>query len=225
MGNNESGQCTVPQAVNLIGNIADCAVEDVELTFSNQVKGCDGYIGYVDNSVDTINVTITLENTNQAFYIYKDGASGTKRYPESGASVEMPLTVGRNDFIIHVYLPVIGESIYHQYVLQITRAAADVDLKTLKTSVGTRKEAFAPEVTNYTINVDQDVAGMDITAITNNPEASVSIGGKSPEVETQKAEVPLAYGENAVDILVSKGEESKTYTLNIIKGLSGGAHH
>lgn len=212
-GNNNFGQCTIPQAVKLIGDVAACALEDEEITL-----GSSDYKKDVDYSADTINITVTLENTNQAVYIVKDGFADTKKYPESGTSVPMPLTVGNNKIIIRVYLPVIGESIHHQYVLQITRAAADVDLKTLKTSVGTRKEAFAPEVTNYTINVDQDVAGMDITAITNNPEASVSIGGKSPEVETQIAEVPLAYGENAVDILVSKGEESKTYTLNIIKG-------
>lgn len=89
----------------------------------------------------------------------------------------MPLTLGENQFNICIFLPSIGENIFHRYVIIVNRAAADVDLKTLRTNVGTRTEPFVPAVTDYTINVDP-VYTLDIrrAAVTDLQAPHISYG-------------------------------------------------
>ena len=104
------------------------------------------------------------------------------------------------------------KNIYHINVNKIDARSNDNTLKTLTISTG--EINFKTEITEYTVNLDNNVEKLTITSSLNDSKAKY--------VENyQNKEINLVEGSNKVEIkiLSEKGEE-RVYTLNINRALS-----
>ncbi|GEM_PF-3076243 len=201
-GNNDYGQRSIPSGLYLTGGMENIIISEGELSpvFSSNLRS---YNVKVPNSVESIDITYFAQTSNQTF------GQGVI----SGIPKHYSLTVGLNRPYVQLFLS--GTNICREYVLLIERAAATTDLKELKINIARCNPVFNSATTLYTVDVDKNVESINITAIPNDPEAIVTatIGEDTYALDA----VPLLYGENHVNITVAKGEETKTYTLNIKK--------
>lgn len=130
----------------------------------------------------------------------------------TGDTGDKLLDYGLNKFKINV----ISESgVSNTYVINVTREDSRSNDNTLKTlTISSGEITFKPSVTEYTINVENEVEKIKITSSLNDTKAKYVTDYKNKEVE-------LVEGSNKIEIRVlsEKGEE-KTYTLNINRALS-----
>ncbi|MGI6588466.1 MAG: cadherin-like beta sandwich domain-containing protein [Peptococcia bacterium] len=201
-GDNTSGQVSVPKKLYLI-SLDNLSVNLENFSFDPGVRN---YSLNVDNDIKSVDIIPFLENPE----IETMGASW-----EDGAMRSFTLGVGYNRIDVNVYVRSLG--IKGLYMLQITRAASDTDLKTLKTNIGVVKPAFKPGITQYTVNVDnKDVDSIEFTATANDPTATITVA-VGEETYALEEPVPFDYGETPVDIIVEKDGKSQVYELLIRK--------
>ncbi|MDL2239244.1 cadherin-like beta sandwich domain-containing protein, partial [Bacteroidales bacterium OttesenSCG-928-L14] len=107
---------------------------------------------------------------------------------------------------IHIYNITINDNGTASFTIG-EAAANDATLSALSISDGSLTPQFSPNITEYMVSVGNSVNNITITAIANNPLASVSGDGTHP----------LNIGENPFDIIVTAedGETTKTYTVNV----------
>lgn len=130
----------------------------------------------------------------------------------TGDTGDKSLDYGLNKFKINV----ISESgVSNTYVINVTREDSRSNDNTLKTlTISSGEITFKPSVTEYTINVENEVEKIKITSSLNDSKAKYVTDYKDKEVE-------LVEGSNKIEIkVVSERGEEKTYTLNINRALS-----
>ena len=108
-----------------------------------------------------------------------------------------------------------------------TNKSDDSTLKSIELSKGTLSPAFSPEITEYTVELDEDVKSIYITGQNNSPKATIWFSGGFGDVSKVDGTSPLAYkgqvfiepGENKRFIKVtSESGEQTTYTINVKAG-------
>jgi len=156
---------------------------------------------HVGNDVATITVTGVANH---------EGATIS-----GGAVVVKALMVGANEIPIMVVAED-GVTTATYTVTVIRAASADATLKSLTVSVGALSPAFAANVTEYTVNVGNDVTAITITGEANHAEATVSGN------VTNKA---LTVGANVVSISVvaEDGVATAAYTVTVNRAASADA--
>ncbi len=99
---------------------------------------------------------------------------------------------------------------------------ADADLSSLEVDPGVLDPSFEAGTTTYVAEVGNEIASIDVTATLSDPLASLTIGGGAGESGVAKA-VPLAVGENSIDIVVTaeNGETTKTYAVTVTRAAPG----
>ena len=80
---------------------------------------------------------------------------------------------------------------------------------------------FDPSVTNYTVTTSG--TNMMITAVAASTGSSVKIGNSAEQTGTSTANAIVAASQRTVDIIVSNGFQSKTYTVKLVKQQTTGA--
>lgn len=128
-------------------------------------------------------------------------AAATKNYAVVEGAGEKTLAVGENTFTITVKA---GDST-KSYTVKVVRAAVDLSLKEVKIG-GNVITAGADGVYKYT--VANNVTEITISAMANNENATVEGDGVKQNLVT---------GDNTFRVEVSVGEESKTYTVIIVR--------
>ncbi|MCQ2423910.1 MAG: cadherin-like beta sandwich domain-containing protein [Clostridia bacterium] len=123
------------------------------------------------------------------------------------------LAVGRNT----VTVMVMAEDGVSQksYIIVVTREAEapvptdDATLFELTVDKGTLSPAFAPDVLEYTVTVENDVTAVNVTATTNDAGAKAVVSGGDK----------LAVGDNLVTVVVtaSDGVAVKAYTITVTR--------
>ena len=86
-------------------------------------------------------------------------------------------------------------------------------LKNLKLSAGTLN--FSPDVTEYTLTVDNEVDSITVTPVAADNSCSVYVNNQSPSIP-----VSLQEGENTITVRVQNADGQNTYTLHIIRSAS-----
>lgn len=128
-------------------------------------------------------------------------AAATKNYAVVEGAGEKTLAVGENTFTITVKA---GDST-KSYTVKVVRAAVDLSLKEVKIGENVIT-AGADGVYKYT--VANKVTEITISAMANNENATVEGDGVKQNLVT---------GDNTFRVEVSVGEESKTYTVIIVR--------
>lgn len=103
------------------------------------------------------------------------------------------------------------------YKVTVTRQKSSVaTLGSLQISAGTIEPAFDPEVSDYTITVEDHITTITLTAVASHSAATIEGDGMKT----------LEYGENPVEIIVTAEDGStKTYNLTIIRKQNTGVNN
>jgi len=166
-------------------------------TFSENI------IAYTVNVANTVtNITIT-------------GTAADANATVTGNVTNAPLNVGDNNFAITVTAQ--DGSTKKTYTVKVIRAASsNANLESLTVSSGTLNPAFAPNTTNYTVNVANTVTTITITGTAADANATVT---------GNVINASLNVGDNnfAITVTAQDGSTKKTYTVKVIRAASANA--
>lgn len=171
------------------------------------------YILELPNSITALDLTATIEPAPERELTI----NGIPQ--ESGAPTEIPLATGENTIILEITSP---EEEAQTYRITVTRAASDetnADLWQLQTDAGTLIPDFAPTQTVYSLNLENKIKSLTITALPADAEATVSILGNAGEKgKAHTLNIPLsANGASSLPltVLAGNGTTRKSYVLQI----------
>ncbi len=92
-----------------------------------------------------------------------------------------------------------------------------IEISGLTLSEGTLSPSFDPTVTAYTATVANAISSISVTVTSDNPDLEVSIGGNVVLPGTGQTTLSLAVGANSIDVVVSDGVDSVTYTVVVTR--------
>ena len=128
------------------------------------------------------------------------------------------LTLGSNPINISVVSS--DGSTQHFYRVTAYRAFSNTaTLSSLLLSVGSLSPAFSSTITNYTVNVANNVSNIRITPTTRDVYATMTINNAVAYSGQASSSIDLGVGGNTIDIEVTAPDLStvKTYTLNVVR--------
>ena len=126
---------------------------------------------------------------------------------------EKDLVTGNN--VVKIYVRSREADSVSVYTVNILKISSPVDLRSLSVREGTISPVFNPGTTKYSVDVDEDVEKVTITAVPSSQDAEVKILGNNA----------LRSGENIISIIVTSKDKtsSKTYKLTVNKALNSNA--
>ncbi|MFE6796528.1 cadherin-like beta sandwich domain-containing protein [Paenibacillus chitinolyticus] len=211
----ETYTVTVNRAAPLSGN-ADLSSLSLSAGTLNPAyaPGTTTYTVNVANAVNTVDVTPATADSTASVKV--DGKSVT-----SGTASAVSLNVGSNT--VEVQVTAQNGSI-KTYTLTITRAASgNADLSGISLSEGTLTPVFDPAQLSYTAAVPNASAGVDVTAVTADTTASITVNGDAVVSGTPKP-VALNVGDNPITIVIKAADNTlKTYTVTVTRAASSNA--
>lgn len=165
------------------------------------------------NSITALDLTATIDTPSERALTI----NGIPQ--ESGSIKEIPLTTSENTLTLEITSP---EEEPQTYQITVTRADADetnADLWQLQTDVGTLSPDFTPAQTVYSLNLENEIDNLTITAFPADAGAIVSILGRVGEKgQPHSLNIPLsANGTSSIPItiLADNGTTKKSYVLQI----------
>ncbi|MCL2042179.1 MAG: cadherin-like beta sandwich domain-containing protein [Bacteroidales bacterium] len=157
--------------------------------------------------------TITNYTVNVAYLVTTITITGTAQSAYAtvtGNVINAPLTVGNNLFTITVTAQD-GITIKN-YAVTVVRSAssANANLASLTVNPGALNPAFSPNMTNYTVNVEESVAAISITGVAADPYATVT---------GNVTNAPIKKGNNLFTITVTAqdGVTVKNYYVTVVR--------
>ncbi|GKS09301.1 hypothetical protein YDYSY3_03010 [Paenibacillus chitinolyticus] len=211
----ETYTVTVKRAAPLSGN-ADLSSLSLSAGTLNPAfaAGTTAYTVNVANSVNTVDVTPATADSTASVKV--DGKPVT-----SGTASAVSLNAGSNT--VEVQVTAQNGSI-KTYTLTITRAASgNADLSGISLSEGTLTPMFDPGQLSYTAAVPNASAGVDVTVVTADATASITVNGDAVVSGTPKP-VALNVGDNPITIVVKAADNTlKTYTVTVTRAASSNA--
>jgi hypothetical protein len=107
--------------------------------------------------------------------------------------------------------------------VEVSCVSRDATLVDLRVSVGALFPSFAPAITDYTATFRGSNlfggATMDVSAVPSNPGARITIAGKVQR--DGPTTLPLVYGDNDVEVLVTAPDRRTSLTYKAVVGLVG----
>jgi gliding motility-associated-like protein len=104
------------------------------------------------------------------------------------------------------------------FTLDVKNASTNANLYRLETTAGPLSPVFNRDVTSYSLTVPTSVSSTGITAQLADSTARVSINGEPKQHGYYEHNVPLAYGNNTIQVAVSPQEGGdKVYTITITR--------
>lgn len=172
--------------------------------------GTTSYTALVENSVSSITVTPTVNDSNATITV--NGAAVTS----GSASGPISLNVGANT--ISIVVTAQDGTTQQTYTVSVTRAAPVppncATLSSLTLSNGTLSPAFDPGILSYTTSVPYTVTSDTVTAVASSVYARVYMNGNPGE----SLVLPLDVGKNSVIITVyAQDGSTQTYTITVTR--------
>ena len=203
---------------NALGNtiIDDNNGEKYTVSFSS-------YNGLILNTLEVSKGTLTPEfasnvldytvNVERDIAAITFTATAASNMEISGHTGEQALDFGTNNFAITVR-PQGVDNVSETYNITVNRAKNnDATLSELSVTEGTLTPAFSPEVLEYTVDVENNITIIGVTATTNDANASVTGAGDHV----------LTTGENTLKVVVTAQDEStQTYTIVVNRAKPNG---
>jgi uncharacterized protein YjdB len=193
----DDGNYTATCEVTVLSNNANLSSLSVSPGALSPAFDADitSYTVNVSNIVESIDISATPADAN----VTALNGTGNKS-----------LNVGNNNFGIEVTAE--NGTTKKTYNINVVRAAppsSNANLSELAVSAGTLTPAFAANKTSYAVNVDYNVASIDISATAADANATVSGTGNKP----------LIVGVNNFDIEVhaEDGTTTKTYAVEVVR--------
>ncbi|MFJ7727639.1 cadherin-like beta sandwich domain-containing protein [Neobacillus sp. NPDC097160] len=188
---------------NTLANLEITGIK-LDQPFSSDVKV---YSATVENDVQTFKLLI--EGSNPASSILINGQTVT-----SGKEETFSLQTGTNTFLITVSD---GSQTANTYTLTITRQqSANNLLQNINLSAGALSPAFSSAITDYTVQVTNDVNTIVITPTSSENTATIEVN----ETLVKGAGVSVKLPDGKIDIIIAVTAENgdkRTYTLQVTK--------
>ncbi|WP_020619891.1 cadherin-like beta sandwich domain-containing protein, partial [Paenibacillus daejeonensis] len=176
-------------------------------------SGTEDYTATVANSVDTIEVTPTVDDGPSTVTVNGDTViSGS-------ASDPIALNVGTN--LITVVVTAQNGST-KTYTVEVTRAASsNANLSGLTLSEGSLDPAFASGTEDYTAVVANNVNTIEVTPTTAVGTSTVTVNGETVTSGSASDPVALNVGANMITVEVTaQNGSTKTYTIEVTRAAS-----
>ena len=173
---------------------------------------------------DTTSYTVNVENADDSIDITATAEDSTSTITGTGTKT---LSVGSNSYTIKVTAT---DGTEKEYTINVVRAnegsgggeeqppidddrSSDKDLKSLEVAGYSINPGFDPSTTSYSLEVENNVTSINVSALPHDDKASVNIIGASN----------LSVGVNNVNVIVTAEDGSqKIYTINVVRKGSGG---
>ena len=201
------GETTKTYTINVVrpGALTALTIDGISLDQDFDANN-QTYTATVNDGVTAIDVTATVEEGAELSINGDEHTSGTPK--------EVTLSVGSNTITIEAKIA--GTT--RTYTLNVTRTASNVSLSNLTINSGTLSPAFTPETFAFQAIVDSTINKISVTATPTDSEATVSLNGVSG-VSIQTAEIPLDYGVNLIEIIITglDAVTSQTYTIEVTR--------
>jgi hypothetical protein len=203
---NSSNRLNAMVHVNGSTELADLSLTDTELdpVFD---AATDEYSAVVDFDVTTISATATLLEPEAALTI------DAVPVPSGAESSPIDLDVGDNSVIL-----LVTSSDGAMQTIEITvQRRANVLLSDLTFSAGSFDQIFQADLFDYTGNASFLRSTTTVTAVPEDPDATVALNGISVSPEWVSGDVDLMEGQTTIEVLVtgSDGNTTATYALEI----------
>ncbi|RFZ85739.1 hypothetical protein DYU05_09125 [Mucilaginibacter terrenus] len=167
------------------------------------------------NAVDRIRVTPTVADANSVVSV--NGST-----VNSGlASGDILLNEGNNTILVLVKAADGTEKTYSIHVVrEIRPPSSDAALVSLTPSEGTLSPSFNTNGLSYQVLVKNDVSTINLTPVTSNQLATVTVNGVPVASGSASQDIVLTDGENQIFVVViaENGKSRKTYSVTVNRG-------
>lgn len=171
------------------------------------------YAYVLDVSHETESVSVTADVYHDQARLMRSGD-----VLPGGTPFQVPLTVGSN--VVTLTVEAENGVDAANYTLTIRRAASgNAELSGLMLSDGTLTPGFAADVTDYRAEVPHEVTGVTVTASADHAGAALRVNGSAAASGVPSASLPLAVGDNPIDIEVTAqdGQTTKLYRIMVTR--------
>jgi len=172
--------------------------------------GTTSYSATVANNISSFALTATLADSKASLSL--NGAVAV-----SGQSNNIPLNVGSNNVIVHVWAQ--DGVAQRTYTVNVTRQPlTNASLSNLVLSSGSLNPVFASGTLSYSVSVANAVASLNLTPVVADSSASIKINNVSA-ASGNAHPLALSVGSNLVAVVVTAqdGVTSKTYSVTITR--------
>ncbi len=174
-----------------------------------------GYNIKVSSDVETVDVAALLSDEEASMTIIGDSTASGQTKPVSigiiGSTTTIDIRVTSADGV--------NEKIYTVDVYRTDRILSDnADLLDLYVSPGTLLPDFSPDTTEYTVNLEYDVAEINVAPILANSRAIIEINQlrmESGKTKTIPLDVPGTTTEINIKIIAENGINTRLYTVTV----------
>nr|WP_294942129.1 cadherin-like beta sandwich domain-containing protein [uncultured Mucilaginibacter sp.] len=171
------------------------------------------YKATVSNATTSITISAIAQDTDATVAIYN--SVDTVIMADTGHySVNLPLTIGTNNFTIRVTSRTGGDVSY--YSLHIIRPSNVASLASLSVNTGTLSPAFDPGTLDYMLPLSNEIRAINITAIPTDPNATIKINFYPYPAGTTTFSQSLDPNSNIIEIAVTSQDRSETWTYVIL---------
>ena len=180
-------------------------------------SGTEEYTASVANSVNTIEITPTVEAGTSTVTVNGDTVvSGS-------ASDPIALNVGANTITVQVTAQ---DSTTKTYTVEVTRAASsNANLSGLTLSAGSLDPVFASGTEEYTASVANSVNTIEITPTVEAGTSTVTVNGDTVVSGSASDPIALNVGANTITVQVTAQDSTtKTYTVEVTRAASSNAN-
>jgi len=161
----------------------------------------------VANTVGIISITPTVEDETTIVKI-------NDNILNPGSAINLDLTVGSNTLPLTL---VAQDGSTSTYTFNIIRATSgNVDLASLTLSSGGMDQTFDASVINYSQTLPSHTSELTITAITADPNSTLTINGTPVTSATSSPAQTLISGINNFEIIVNSSDSANTKTYNVV---------
>jgi len=178
-------------------------------------SGATEYAATVDNSVTSVTVTPTVNDSNASVTV--------AQRPVTSEQTSDPIFLSEGDNTIELVGIASDPDYTTTYTITITRQSSDATLSELDVTGATGAVSltptFASDQTDYTATVDNAVDSVTLTPTTSNAGASVEVDGTAVVSGSSTSQIPLTVGETTIEVAVTAQDPSfsETYTLTITR--------
>jgi len=190
--------------------IKDAKLNELKLNevFSPDVKE---YTAVVENNIESILIQPTLaKDSTSAKYTITD----LKNQPiAANTDGSYTLNTGENTFLINVT----DGSLTVTYKLSVTREKSkNNSLKTIKLSAGELSPKFSADVTDYNVQVANDISSITVAPEAEEQTETVVVNGTSLKQTGLSVKIPEGKTDISIVVTAENGEK-KVYTLHVTR--------
>jgi len=219
----QDGVTTKTYIITLSYGSIDALLTSIALTPATPLTVVAGpsYVNYtatVPGTTSSITVTPTLQDATATMTVNGIAvASGT-------ASQSIPLAYGVN--VINIVVTAQNGATTKTYTINLGRGSSDA----LLTSIGLTPNSgltvvSGPSYVNYTTSVPNATSSVMVTAVVQDPTATISVNGTPVASGSASPPIPLAVGSNVINVVstAQDGITTKTYTITATRAPSADA--